>query len=124
KLLVTGAFTASSNDLAVARYTADGVLDVTFSDDGFATFDLFGSTDSGYRLVVQTDGKIVVAGSSLVSSLTNLMVARLNADGTLDTTFSDDGVFVSTFGTGSTIVNGLAIQSDGRIVVGGYAAFT
>ena len=81
-------------DFYVARFTADGELDASFSFDGRTTIDFGGNTDICNGLAIQTDGKIVVAGSTQPDGDPNVdfAVARLNADGTLDT---------ATFGAGT-----------------------
>ena len=85
KILVAGYgyFGGGEYDFAVVRYNANGSLDTTFDTDGKVTAN-FGSSDQGYSIVVQADGKIVVAGSSNY----DFVVARFNSDGSLDDTFS------------------------------------
>ncbi len=109
-----------SYDTAVARYNPDGSLDTTFSGDGKLVLNLAGENDMAYAVAVQGDGRIVVAGASWAGSPTgyDVSVVRLNADGTLDTSFSGDGVQYSGFG-GDERAYGVAVQSDGKIVVGG-----
>ena len=110
KIVVAG---SSAGDFALARYGADGTPDASFSGDGFVTTDL-GGTDGGQDVAVQADGKIVVAGSSGG----NFALARYSAGGVLDTSFSGDGLQTTDFGAadGGTA---MAVQADGRIVVGG-----
>jgi uncharacterized delta-60 repeat protein len=109
-------------EFAVARYNADGTLDTSFSGDGKEMTD-FGKTDSASGVVLQPDGKIVVAGSSVDPSgngADDFALARYNADGTLDASFSDDGKQVTDFGGSDKGAHGLALQPDGKIVaVGG-----
>ncbi len=69
---------------------------------------------------LQADGKIVITGHADVGG-TQSIVARFNADGTLDTTFDSDGYATVNFGTSSETFNDVQIQSDGKIVVTGYA---
>jgi uncharacterized delta-60 repeat protein len=78
-------------------------------------------------VAVQADGKIAIAGDSVTADgSSNFILARLNADGTPDDSFgvADDGTpngFVSTsLGEGNDIATGLAIQTDGKLVVAGY----
>ncbi len=94
---------------------APGDLDLSFNPSGFSSSFPF-SSFSIYANVLQPDGKIIVGGSfSSVGGINNISIARLNADGSRDTTF------VSPFVTGSTgtIVSALALQADGKILVGG-----
>jgi uncharacterized delta-60 repeat protein len=115
-------------DFYVARFTADGELDASFSFDGRTTIDFGGNTDICNGLAIQTDGKIVVAGSTQPDGDPNVdfAVARLNADGTLDTATFGAGTGKSVVGfdlggTNADNVGSLVLKPDGRIVVAGYA---
>jgi uncharacterized delta-60 repeat protein len=115
-------------DFFVARFTADGELDTSFSFDGKATIDFDGNTDICNGVAVQADGKIVVAGSTQPDADPNsdFAVARLNADGTLDTATFGAGTGKSVVGfdlggTNNDSVGGLALKPDGKIVVSGSA---
>ncbi|MEO5625070.1 MAG: delta-60 repeat domain-containing protein [Dokdonella sp.] len=104
---------------------ADGDLDTSFGIGGLgATGVVTGSgTDNGCRPVVQVDGKVVICGTRSVngSSGSDFFVARFNANGTLDTSFSFDGLVTIDFdnGAGSDTAAGVALQADGKIVVAG-----
>jgi uncharacterized delta-60 repeat protein len=108
----------SSNGTVVARYNADGSLDTTFDGDGVATISTVSSSQA-LGLALQSDGKIVVAGSSPNGSDYDFAVVRFNTDGTLDTTFDSDGITTIHFGTGTYLSRAAAIQSDGAILVYG-----
>src|SRR4051812_27547114 len=110
KIVVAG---SSDGNFALARYGVDGALDPSFSGDGLVTTDL-GGTDDGQGVAIQADGRIVVAGASGG----DFALARYTTGGGLDPSFSGDGRQTTDFGAadGATSV---AIQSDGRIVLGG-----
>lgn len=99
-----------------------GDLDTTFGvTGGYKISDFLGlqSYETVNDVIVQSDGKIIIAGSVTPSAnLTDFLVARYNADGTLDTTFSGDGIFTLDFG-GADEVHAIALQSDGKIVAVG-----
>jgi uncharacterized delta-60 repeat protein len=106
---------------AAARAASPGSLDSSFGSGGIA------SLGSHVRLLgeaFQSDGKLVVVGQRAVSSGATLIVARLTTAGALDSSFGGGVVtgppVVSSFGTGS-IGRGVAIQSDGKVVVVGSA---
>lgn len=112
----------TKHDFALARYKTGGALDTNFSTDGKVLTD-FGGVDTAWSVAIQPlDGKIVVSGEKCTTGYTcDVAVARYKKDGTLDTTFSSDGKQVIPFGSGDNgSYGGLAIQSDGRIVIGGY----
>lgn len=117
----------SLNTFAVTRYLPTGALDTTFSQDGKVTIDFGAQYLNAFAadVAVQADGRIVVVG--YVSQIDNpnqnsvsnhVAVARLNANGTLDTTFGTNGTVVTPLG-GYGIATTVKIQPNGRIVVGG-----
>jgi uncharacterized delta-60 repeat protein len=110
KIVVAG---GSGGNFAVARYTAQGVLDTSFSGDGVQTTD-FGADDGGMAVAIQADGRIVVAGGSG----NNFALARYEAQGALDTSFSGDGRQTTDF-SGFDFGKAVAIGADGKIVVAG-----
>lgn len=114
KIIVAGSGYSSNWDFAVARYNPDGTLDTTFSQDGKLTTD-FGSHDYGYSVTLQSDGKIIVAGHKKGD---DFAVARYNQDGTLDTTFSQDGKLTTDFGF-AVNARSVTLQADGKIIVAG-----
>ena len=90
-----GVYAPTINDFVILRYDENGELDPGFGEDGMATVDFRKVTDRPARILVQPDGKILVGGSSethVVSSVydryTSFAVTRLNADGSLDTSFN------------------------------------
>ena len=116
--------------LVVARYTSSGILDTTFNGNGYSVLLPAGiSMSYGSAVAVQPDGKIVVTGNcSGIDGSPDLLVARYNTNGTLDTSFGGgsgyvrldrDGTATQTSESGNEVV----IQPlDGKIVVvGGYA---
>jgi uncharacterized delta-60 repeat protein len=114
------------DDFAVARYNSDGSLDNSFSGDGRVLTNIFGRTASAdwvRGVALQTDGKVVVVGYTNQSGSDSygLAVVRYNSDGSLDSTFSGDGVVTKyvTSGTRNLFGNAVAIQPDGKILVAG-----
>jgi uncharacterized delta-60 repeat protein len=114
--VVAAGFTWNGNnyDFAVARYNINGSPDSTFSDDGKQITN-FGASDQAVSVVVQPDGKIVVAGNCK----TQFAIARYNTNGSLDNTFSGDGKLIISMGF-SDACQSVALQSDGKIVMAGY----
>ena len=102
---------------ALARYQSDGTLDTVFGKI-IATF---ASTDAeAVALVLQADGKIILAGTSGTSGSRDFLLARYKNDGTLDTTFGGTGHVVTDFG-GDDLGLAVALQADGKIVVSGQS---
>jgi len=103
----------------VLRYTADGSLDTSFGDAGKVTTSIGGKNDSLESVVIQGDGKIVVAGWFNARSNNDFAVVRYNANGTLDTSFNETGKAAADFGA-DAYGQSVAVHGDGRIVVAGY----
>ena len=111
----------SSGDFALVRYNADGTLDTTFAGTGKVTTD-FGIGDAvGYNVAVQNDNKIVVAGSFYNGSDEDFALARYLSNGSLDTSFNGTGKVTTAFASSDDRGQSVAVQSDGKIVVAGYA---
>ncbi len=120
KILVAGTDNSHTGDFALARYNTDGSLDTSFSCNGKQVTDFAGNVEVGNGVAVQSDGRIVVTGSSFSQTTANdFAVARYNTDGSLDTGFSGDGKQTVPFAA-TDIANGLVIQADGNIVLAGY----
>ena len=134
KTLVIGSSTDLANgnsDFAIARLNVDGTPDTTFSEDGqvLVPFNLLGAEggeDVANSVAIQDDGKILVGGyvQSSPGGDYDFAVARLNFDGSLDTSFGNDGKATVDFHLGANSDDrstGVAIAPDGKIVLGGTA---
>ena len=113
-------------DMVVVRLLLDGSLDSTFGTSGVARVPFVaGQTgDSVESMLLQLDGKIVLAGSATVGAGIDIdmVVARLHADGSLDTGFGNNGIRTVFFDLGGNNVDTLhaaALQPDGKIVLAG-----
>jgi len=122
------AVTDAGRDFALARYLATGALDPTFDPvgmDGKVTTDFgMGNDDSASFLGVQTDGKILVAGYVSDGLQTDFGLVRYNANGTRDTSIGNSGRIITDFNGKGDLATCLAIQSDGKIILAGYAVIT
>ena len=122
KILVAGSsWNGTNSDFALVRYNSDGSLDTTFSGDGKVTTAIGSGDDTGYSVAVQSDGKILVAGYSWNGSNSDFALVRYNSDGSLDTTFSGDGILTTAIGTSDDLGYSVAVQADGKILVSGQS---
>jgi uncharacterized delta-60 repeat protein len=122
KIVVAGySYNGSNYDFAVVRYNTNGSLDTTFDTDGKVTTAIGSSTDRATSVVLQSDGKIVVAGWSYNGSNNDFAVVRYNTNGSLDTTFDTDGKVTTAVGLGDDQAYSVVLQSDGKIVAAGYS---
>jgi uncharacterized delta-60 repeat protein len=116
---------STAKDFALARYNTNGSLDTSFGTGGKVTTDFAGSADEAHGVAIQTDGRIVAAGSAWSgndSASSDFGLVRYNADGSLDTAFGAGGRVTTDFSGSEDRASGVAVQSDGKIVAAGYAS--
>jgi uncharacterized delta-60 repeat protein len=105
-------------NFALARYTSNGTLDTSFGTSGKTITDIGTNTvDLPWSLLQQPDGGLVVSGVNGLND--TIQVARFSSNGTLDTSFGTSGKFThSALASADNIYAG-ALQTDGKIVLGG-----
>jgi uncharacterized delta-60 repeat protein len=115
RIVLSGSATAGGNtDFAVARLLPDGTPDAGFSGDGVATVDA-GGTDVANDAAIEGDGRIVLAGvSGGGAGPRGFALARVNADGSVDSTFGSGGTVLTGFAGGAYTVSA---RGDGKLVV-------
>jgi uncharacterized delta-60 repeat protein len=109
-------------DFALVMLTSGGLFDWNFGNFGKVTTNT-GGEDVANAVAFQSDGKITVAGRQANgSNTTDFSLARYNANGTLDTTFSGDGKVATAFSAYYDAAFGIGLQADGKIIAAGYGA--
>ncbi len=127
KLVAAGfefSFTSRTQaNFAVARVNSDGTPDTSFDGDGRVITDFLTRNDIAFDIALQTDGKIVVAGTKDIAedATQDFALARYNSNGSLDTSFGNGGKVTTDFFSELDDAKAVAIQPDGKIVVGGSA---
>lgn len=113
-------------DFLVIRLTTTGWLDTDFSGNGFASAWVSTYSNHAEKVLVQPDGKIVVVGYAAVDAGYDFAAARFHPDGTLDPTFSGDGMTSFDFGWDQQdLCFDAVLQADGKLVmVGGTEGIT
>ncbi len=110
---------------ALAKYTSDGRLDASFGDDGLVATSLVSDPSAlpttATTALRQADGKIVVVGAGHARGTDRIRfaLARYDTDGSLDSTFGDDGIVITGFPAQRGSVAGAVLEASGKIVVGG-----
>lgn len=99
---------------SLARINANGGLDNSFDGDGMVTTDFGGTNDLAKSLVIQTDGKIILVGATATDVSSSFAMARYNANGSPDNSFSGDGKQVVAVGSYS-YANASVLQADGKL---------
>ena len=116
KIILVGNFdgwSGGSNGRCITRLLPNGNNDTSFNAGGAGAINSSGN-QSIYAVALQTDGKILVGGNFQAFNGTGRnFIARLNANGTVDTSFAINAGF-------NTAVTGIAVQADGKIVVAGH----
>ena len=110
----------TKNDFATVRYKTNGIIDSTFGKNGIVITAIGVSTDNANDAAIQTDGKIIVAGTSRVTGIDNIALARYTAEGLLNTAFGNNGIVITQIGTDISVANSVELQDDGNIIVTGY----
>jgi uncharacterized delta-60 repeat protein len=109
----------SNSDFALVRYNPDGSLDPSFSEDGMLQVDFYAQADVGNALILQPDGKLVMAGTTLICKDANYAMVRLTPNGNLDRSFDGDGYLISNIFEVYDQGYALAQQPDGKLILAG-----
>jgi uncharacterized delta-60 repeat protein len=108
-----------AESLEVRTLLAAGGLDPTFGNGGWVPTPV-GSNASATSILVEPDGKIVVAGSVVGSN--EFALTRYDSDGSLDSGFGGIGIVTTAIGTGASQIHGIALEPNGDIVAVGQSA--
>ncbi|MCX7619129.1 delta-60 repeat domain-containing protein, partial [Tepidiforma sp.] len=122
KLVAAGLSSNGDYDFALVRYNPNGTLDPTFGSGGKVITDLGSGSDEAHDLVLQPDGKLVAAGSSMPTlGDFDFALVRYNPNGTLDPTFGSGGKVTTDLGSSYDQAYALVLQPDGKLVAAGYS---
>lgn len=119
KVVVVGTSHEHSGDFAVARFERDGDIDTSFGEAGLVMTQVGAGSDVARAVAIDEQGRIVVAGSADGAHGLDFAVVRYLENGQLDASFGEGGKTLVTFGEDSDTAYALALQGDGKIVVGG-----
>jgi len=117
KYIVAGLLSdGTGNTFTVARYNTNGTLDIDFGTSGVASHLVNGGSIGVAQVTLQSDGKIIVVGTTPYGAYDHLTLVRFNSDGTLDETFGIGGSILSKVGLNGSNGNSLVVQPDNKIV--------
>ncbi len=129
KIVVGGSVVNNSTgqDFALVRYNPNGSLDSTFGTAGFVTTNVSFGFDSSQAAVIQSTGKLVVAGFTDVfdvptqTSSIQFLFVRYKTNGAVDTSFGSDGTgtIITAFSEGQSVLTGLALAPDDSVIGAG-----
>jgi len=124
KILLGGScLNVSNSDFCIARFNSNGTIDTTFGSSGKVILPIGSYYDYGHSLAIQPDGKILLGGRCSIRGYYDFCIARFNSNGTLDTTFGSNGIVIQPIGSRDDFGDSLAIQPDGKILLGGYCGY-
>lgn len=115
KIVVAGYYyneDSENDEIVVIRYNTNGTFDNSFGANGRVITAIGNNNAAAWGIVLQNDGKIVVAGS--YDEISGIVIVRYNSNGTLDNTFGNAGIVTDTYGD---IATSVSVQSDGKIVI-------
>ncbi len=118
KLLVGGVVNSTNIDMLVAKFKASGKPDSSLQGNSFSMLDpLLGADDNTYCMELLSDGKILLGGYQQGTNDNDMIVYKLNADGTIDNTWGNNGkVMVDAGGNESAMK--IKAMPDGKILIG------
>ena len=107
-------------DFALFRFDANGRKDKSFGKKGKVVLDINNQSDQIGSAVLQSDGKIIVTGSTGKAGVGSFVVLRFLADGRLDPDFGEGGRKITKVGEGSNTGRDVLVQADGKIILIGH----
>ena len=123
KILVCGPnWATGTNDFSVTRFHPNGELDTSFNGTGIASVPIGSDLGFGCDIALQSDDKIIVAGTDSHDSPHRMAAVRFDQNGLLDPTFADDGVFITSLGESSFVGKAVTVTPDDRILIVGRNA--
>jgi uncharacterized delta-60 repeat protein len=112
----------AGSNFGVARYHSDGSVDTSYGNVGLASPPLGPGSEHALALLLQPDGKAVVAGQVILPGSVDLSLARLNTDGSPDASFGAGGSSSFSVQPGADTAYAVNLQSTGKIVASGSSS--
>jgi len=120
KIVIVGTtYVGICDEFVVIRLSSDGMIDGSFGPGGYVTTNMGGEVSVAASMAIQPDGKIIAAGYTMTSWICDFAMARYNPDGTLDNSFSSDGMLTTDLGSVNDHITSIILQPDGKIVAAG-----
>jgi uncharacterized delta-60 repeat protein len=123
KIVVAGAAAIGGTvaEMAAIRFNTNGTIDNSFGLFGRMAVGIDAGA-IGSSLSIQSDGKILIAGLAIIGMSADIAVIRLDTNGFLDSSFNGTGKVTTSIGLGVDYGTCVALQPDGKIMVGGFTA--
>jgi uncharacterized delta-60 repeat protein len=125
KFIVVGEYVVGGvTGFGIFWYNEDGSLDNSFDGDGKVYVRINNSTSIATSVTIAANGQIVASGQATENGDAVFGTVRLNANGSLDTGFDNDGIVITNYATGMESNPDVTVQTDGKVVVGGVVTNT
>lgn len=111
-----------NREFALVRFNSNGSADNSFDGDGLVSTAIEAAGDEARSIIIQSDGKIVVAGFSFDSTIRKFVIVRYNSNGIPDNTFDADGIVATSISDFDDAAYSMAIQNDGKYILAGYTS--
>ena len=124
KIILAGgsSYNGSNYEIAMVRYTCNGIIDSSFGAFGVVKTQIPGNpTSYANAITLQNDGKILIAARTFTGATNRFACLRYLQNGTIDSSFGSYGIVTTAFGGIDDEANAMAIQTDGKIIVSGWA---
>ncbi|MBS1545944.1 MAG: T9SS type A sorting domain-containing protein [Bacteroidetes bacterium] len=121
-ILVAGS-SGDLSEIAVFRFTANGIPDSTFHADGIFNLSIAFGFNWAPRIMVQQDGSLLMAVVFGQSGAYDVGLVKLQSNGDLDLAFGDQGIATLSVSPGDEMIGGLGVQSDGSIIIAGQTDY-
>lgn len=120
KVLVAGSCTGAVNeDFCSVRYSAGGVLDSSWGTVGKVVTSIGSGADLANAMLLQPDGKVLLAGTCSNGSNTDFCALRYQTNGTPDPSWNGSGIVMTAMGSGNDDAVAIALQPDGKVLLAG-----
>jgi len=123
KIVGAGVAVGADDDFGVVRLNTDGTLDTTFDSDGFLNTDISGNNDEAEDLVIQSNGKILLAGKTHNGTDFDVALTRYESNGFLDTSFGTGGIVKNIIGGLNEEIHGIVLLTSQKILIAGGDGF-
>jgi uncharacterized delta-60 repeat protein len=110
----------NNEEITLIRFTENGIVDKSFGNKGLIVTAVSDEKDVASSVAIQSDGKIVVVGSTDHKPTTDIVLIRYNENGSLDYSFGIGGIVITDINSGFDIGKSIAIQGDGKLIVSGF----
>ena len=113
--------TTTKNAFSLVRYHANGSIDSSFANNGKMIYSFGGKSAISYAVKTLPDGRILMAGFVTIANQNVFAAIRLYTDGSIDTSFANNGELITTIGTTDDRALSIYLHPDNSFLLGGFS---